>query len=266
MVNFTLKGNHMNIKIFLFILLIGLSACGGERKKNHIIANIPEASGICYNEFTRKLYVVSDRGSVYELTKKGKIVRKKHIGNYDLEGIACDLKNNRLIAIEEGNDNILIINPKTLNVEKKISVKRSYNGKKILVKDKEFGLEGITLDAEGNIYISNQSYRKYPQKDPSVIILIKDLNHKKTPILSLIDPGPKDIAGLFYKNGNIYMVSDSNNKLYKYNLKKQKIDFVVKLPKFAQEGIAFDDDGHIYFANDNGSVLKYKTKKFGLRN
>jgi uncharacterized protein YjiK len=264
--NFSPKGNYMNIKLFLFILLVGLTACEGEHKKSHIIANIPEASGICYDTATKRLYVVSDRGTLYELTKKGKIVRKRHLGNYDLEGIACDLKNNRLLAIEEGNDNILIINQKTLNVEKKISIRRSYNGKKLLVKDKRFGLEGITLDSAGNIYVSNQSYRKYPQKDPSVIILIKDLKHKKTPILSLIDPGPKDIAGLFYKDGNIYMVSDSNDKLYRYNLKKQKIDFIVKLPKFAQEGIAFDDDNHIYFANDNGNVLKYKTKKFGLSN
>ncbi len=254
----------MGLKLLLLLALISFSACGKDRKKDHIIAKIPEASGICYHPHFKTLFAVSDQGKLYELTTKGKILRKRDIGNYDLEGITCDLIHNRLLAVDEGRDNILIINPKTLRIQKKISVERSFQGHKILVKDKEYGLEGITIDPTGTVYISNQSYRKFPAKDPSVIALVKEISGKKTAILSLIDPGRRDISGLCYRNGYLYMVSDSNDRLYRYNFKTKKIDFSAKLPKFAQEGITFDEKGNIYFANDNGTILKYKAKKFGI--
>jgi len=253
--------------LFIASLLLLFSACGesGGLKK-HIIAKIPEASGICFHRQRKTLYAVSDRGSVYELSTEGKILHKRHIGKYDLEGITCDPGSGMLFAIAEGKDNILILDPKNLKLQKEVSVIRSFLDKKILLKDAKNGLEGITTDGKGLIYLSNQSAHTYPHKDPSVIVVIKtnDLRLNKAPIYTLIDPQKIDIAGLAYQNGYLYMVSDTKNRLYRYNLQKQKIDLEKKLPKFAQEGIAFDDFGYIYFANDKGSILKYKAKKFGI--
>lgn len=253
----------MGIKYTLILALLFFTACGQSRE-NHIIAKIPEASGICFHKNSKTLYAVSDRGTVYELNTKGKILRKKHIGDYDLEGIACDPRNGTILAIAEGKDNILVLNPKTLNIQKEISIQRSFKNKKLLVKDKENGIEGITVDNRGIIYVSNQSTRKYPKEDPSVLVLVKDLRDKETAILSFIDHGKKDIAGLAWQNGYLYMVSDQKDKLYRYSLDKKKVDLSVKLPKFAQEGVTFDEDGNIYFANDKGNILKYKAKKFNL--
>ncbi len=250
------KGNNVNIKNFLIFLMLVLTACEGG-KRDHVIAKIPEASGICYDKSSKTLFAVSDRGTVYELSLDGKKIRKKHIGNFDTEGIACDNKNNRLLVISEGVDNIMILNKKNLTIEKKINIKRSFNGQKILQKDKEYGIEGVTIDNKGYIYICNQSHHKYPHPDPSVIIIIKDLNKTKTKILSIIDPRKKDIAGLDFYDGYLYMVSDTNDRLYRYNFKEKRIDAKAKLPKFAQEGVAFDDYDNIYFADDNGRILKY---------
>jgi len=252
---------------FLSILLLVLAACGkSDNLKKHIIASIPEASGICFHPESKTLFAVSDRGIVYQLSTEGKILQKHHIGDYDLEGITYDVKNHLLLAIAEGKDNILLINPKDLKLQKEVSVKRSFLDQKILLKDKKNGLEGITTDDKGTIFISNQSAHKYPHKDPSVIVVLNnnDLRLHKIPIRALIDPQKIDIAGLAYKENNLYMVSDTKNRLYRYNLKKKKIDLEKKLPKFAQEGIAFDRSGYIYFANDKGSILKYKAKKFGI--
>jgi len=58
-------------------------------------------------------------------------------------------------------------------------------------------------------------------------------------------------------NGYLYMVSDTENKLIQYDIQRDKIVSVKKLPDFAQEGVTFDDQGYIYFADDNGRVLKY---------
>ena len=254
----------MGMKILLLLALLIFTACGKDHKKDHIIAKIPEASGICYNAKTDTLFAVSDRGRIYELSLQGKKLRHKDIGKYDLEGIACDTSGNMLLGIDEGADNLLLIDPKTLNIKKIVSVKRSFHKARILQKDKEYGLEGVTIDPSGTIYLSNQSHYLFPHTDPSVIVTVRDLQHPKTPILSLIDPRIRDIAGLSYKNGALYFVSDTDDRLYRYDLKKGKIDLSAKLPKFAQEGITFDNKGNIYFADDNGHIFRYKEKRFGI--
>ncbi len=46
-----------------------------------IIAKIPEASGISYSKSSNTLFVVNDEGTIYELSTKGKILRKKSLEN-----------------------------------------------------------------------------------------------------------------------------------------------------------------------------------------
>ncbi len=69
--------------------------------KEKEIANIPEASGICYSKTSDTLFVVNDEGRVYEITTKGKILREKRIGKYDLEAIDIDEKNSLLLLANE---------------------------------------------------------------------------------------------------------------------------------------------------------------------
>ncbi len=250
----------MVIRTISLVSLLSITACSSS---DHVIAKVPEASGICYSQQSNTLFVANDEGRVYELSTDGKILRKKRIGKYDLEGVACDDKNNRLLFAVEGDDSILIVNPKNLTPKKEIKIRRKYDKKLILKKDKKQGLEGITI-ANDIIYISNQSKNKYPKSDPSVVLTVKDLNRKKTPILGLIDHGHKDVAGLAYHQGYLYMVSDKEDLLIKYDLKSHSVILTKKLPVFAQEGITFDNSNNIYFADDEGQILKYQTKELDL--
>ncbi len=236
-----------------------LTACSA--KDNHVIANVPEASGICYSKYSDTLFVANDEGKVYELSTNGEILRKKRLGDYDLEGVACDEKKAQLYFAVEGSDNILVVKQKTLKVIKKININREYKGRTLLVKDKKWGLEGIAMD-DKYFYLSNQSERKYPRKDPSVIVKIDRKVKKKADIKSMIDHKQLDIAGLAMHQEYLYMVSDTDNKLIKYDIKRDKVVFVKVLPDFAQEGVTFDDQGYIYFADDNGRVLKYPETDF----
>lgn len=258
----------MELKTVLLPLLF-LAACANPLSPpKHRITKMPEASGICYDSLQNTLFAVSDRGILYELATDGKILRQNHLGDYDLEGITCDPKLHMLYAAVEGKDNILLIDSQTLHIKKEVSIKRTFRGEKLLLKDKEYGLEGITLSEDGKLlFLSNQSHHKYPHSDPSVIIMVKtkDLQKNKVAIKAFIDPRKKDIAGLAYRNGFLYMVSDTNNRLYRYNFSKKKIDRKIKLPKFAQEGITFDNRGNLYLTDDNGAVLKYRSADFGIR-
>ncbi len=246
----------MKFQTLFFILFF--TSCS---HSDNILVHIPEASGICYAKNTNSLFVANDEGSVFEINTEGKILRKKRLGNYDLEGVACDTEKGKLYFALEGDDNVLIVKQKTLTVQKEIKIKREFKKVKVLKKDKKNGLEGIAITPNG-IYLSNQSTKKWPKSDPSVLIKIDTLKKKKTAIKDIVDHGYKDIAGLSFHNGYLYMVSDRENLLIKYDLKNRKTVSTKKLQDFAQEGITFDDHGYIYFADDNGRILKYKSKGF----
>ena len=69
-----------------------------------------------------------------------------------------------------------------------------------------------------------------------------------------------------YHNEKLYIISDKNDKLYIYNLKKKKMKKKsYNLPKFAQEGIAFDNNGSLLLADDDGAVFKYTKKELKLK-
>jgi len=225
------------------------------RDKN-VIAKIPEASGICYSTIRNSLFIANDEGKVYEISKKGKILRDKKIGNYDLEGVACDNDRGLLLFAVEGEDSILVVSQKKLKIKKKISIKREFKNIKVLKKDKKHGLEAITI-VDGNIFLSNQSFNSYPKNDSSVIFQINNIKNKKAKIIKIINHGYFDISALTYHDDKLYMISDNKNLLIIYNLKNNKTISKIKLPKFAQEGICFDNSNMLYIADDNGRILKF---------
>ena len=226
--------------------------------KEKVIAKIPEASGISYSKKSNTLFVVNDEGSIYEITRKGKILRNEKIGKYDFEGIVVDDEKNLLLVAVEGDDNILVLSKDDMSEKKEISIKRKFDGVKVLKKGGD-GIEGLAL-YKNEIYASNQSTNKYPKADSSVIVIIDyDLSKTKQKIKRIINHGFKDIAGLTFYKDILFMVSDKESLLIQYDMKKHKVIKKEKLnKKFAQEGIAFDKKGHLYIADDKGQIIKIK--------
>jgi len=246
------------MKFYTLILMLLFTSCS---HSDNTLVHIPEASGICYAKNTNTLFVANDEGKVFEISTDGKILRKKRLGRYDLEGVACDSKKGKLYFAVEKSDNILVVNQKNLKVQKEIDIKREYKKIAVLRKDKKNGIEGIAITPDG-IYISNQSTKRYPKPDSSVLVRIDSLKKKKVAIKDIVDHGYIDIAGLCFHDGYMYMVSDTDDLLIKYDLKNRKTVAEKKLPSFAQEGVAFDDSSNIYIADDDGRIMKYKFKGF----
>jgi len=213
------------------------------------IANIPEASGICFLKESKELIVVNDEGWIYRLKTNGKIVEKKHLGDYDFEGVTT-YKGKLLLAVEDKNA-IFVVDKKSFKIIKKVKIKKH----KDIKKSKKQGIEAITV-LDGEIYLSHQA---------SAIFKISGIDKKKAKITKVYKHNFKDIAGFSVKDGFLYMTSDKKNLLIKYDIKNAKILQKIKLPKSAQEGICFDDKDNVYIADDNGQILKYKTKKLGLK-
>jgi len=252
------------MKLFLTIIFIFLNISLANKlniSDKNILAKVPEASGICYSTISNSLFIANDEGTIYEISKSGKILRDKKIGDYDLEGVACDNDRGLLLFAVEGEDSILVVSQKRLKIKKKISIKRKFKGIKVLKKDKKHGLEAITI-VDGNIFLSNQSFNSYPKDDSSVVFQIDNIKRKKAKIIKIINHGHFDISGLTYHKKKLYMISDYKNLLIIYNLKNEKIVNIIGLPKFAQEGICFDDSNMLYIADDNGRILKFSTLTF----
>jgi nitrite reductase/ring-hydroxylating ferredoxin subunit len=236
--------------IFLPLLsfsILSFTACNAQT--NHKIASIPEASGISYCHNSNTLMVANDEGTFYEISPEGAILSKHKLGKYDLEGVVCE-EDKIIFAVEDGA--LLEVNRKTLKT------------KLLKIKGQDFkfskkaGIEGITK-IKDLYYVSIQAKT---EKDSKILVLKAGKNYAK--VLETIEHGIIDSAGMQYHNKKLYIVSDKKDKLYLYNLKKNKIKKRIKLPKFAQEGITFGVNKDIYFADDDGAVFKYTLKELGL--
>lgn len=235
-------------------LLIGLSliACGEPVGKK--IAKIPEASGLSYCQSTDTLIVANDEGSYYEITTKGKILKKVKLGKFDLEGVVCEEE--QMIFVRE--DKGLLLVDRKRGTKKKVIIDTFYDGKKLPLFDKKDGVEGIAK--VGNIlYLAKQSKKK----KKSFIAVVK-MTPYPSRVIDVIEHHIADTAGLTYHDGSLYMVSDKEDLLIKYDLDKKKSIQKIKLEKGAWEGIAFDNKGKVYLADDDGRVMKYKKKALGL--
>jgi len=236
----------LNTSILLFL---AISTYAQESYNKHKIADIKEASGIAYCKDSKTLIVANDEGSFYEITLEGKPVARHKLGDFDLEGVVCE-KEYLIFAVEKGA---------LLKVDR-TSLKTKYlklKGESFKI-SKKAGIEGITKVGK-YYYLAIQSDKK---KNAKLLIVKAGDNYAK--VIDTIEHKIVDSAGLHHEGKQLYIVSDTKNKLYIYNLKKNKIDKKIKLPKFNQEGITFDVEGNVYLADDQGAVLKYTQKELGL--
>lgn len=228
--------------ICLFALLFFISCTPNGSMKT--LVNIPEASWICYFEKNDSFFVASDEGSVYEISKKGKILQKNKLWKYDLEWIMCE--NNKLYVLEEESGNLLELKPKDLSLIKIIKNNLSKKDRKKYF-DADSGAEWLTSDGK-NIYISTQHKKnnllEFTLKDDELIL-------KK-----VFDIEMDDLSGLTFHKKDLYILSDKHDVIWIYDIKTEKVIKKIPLPKGNWEGIVFDNKGDIYLADDAGRVVK----------
>ncbi len=241
------------LKYYLwFPLVLLVSACTGPEGK--VIAKIPEASGISYCSSDDTLVVANDEGTYYKISRKGEILQKTMLGDYDLEGVVCE-ESQMIFALEDKG--MLVVDTQT-GEKKEIPLDTTYKGKKLSLFGKRSGVEGIAK-VGNSIYLAKQSKKK----KRSFIAVVRLMPYPSR-IVDVIEHRIADTAGLTYHDGYLYMVSDKEDLLIKYDPEKKRIVQKVKLEKGAWEGIAFDAKGFVYLADDEGRIVKHKKKRLGL--
>jgi uncharacterized protein YjiK len=227
----------------------------------------PEPSGICFHPLRETLFVVSDEGEITEIETDGTPVSRTTIPG-DLEGVAVDPETGLLYVIIEGDDVILEFDPDKSELLRSFPLNRTYQGNPNYIEKKadryDNGIESIEFVKDekhpegGTFYIGNQWD---PPCVMEVLIPLKTSREKtaEAHILRVLPLDINDPAALFYdtKTGLLNVVNDADNILVEITLDGRIVREYAFLGD-EQEGIARDDEGYLYIAQDRGGILKVK--------
>ncbi|WP_298365599.1 SdiA-regulated domain-containing protein [uncultured Lutibacter sp.] len=192
--------------LFIIVFISSLCACKLVSQKSisvltEIKLNIQEPSGITF--FNNHLYITSDyNGLVYKTTLEGKVVEKIATDFTDLEGVA--IKNERVYVVNE-NKRTLIKLKSTGETDKKYKIKGSQ-------KKHNSGLEGLCFsEKEDCFFIVNES-------SPTEVLKVtkkgKELDSFKVDFANDLSGICFD-----NKTGNLWLVSDESQKIYEISNK-----------------------------------------------
>ncbi len=230
------------------------------------VEGFPEPSGICFHPLRKTLFVVSDEGMIAELETDGTPVFYQAVKG-DLEGVAVNPKIGLLHAVKEGEDVILEFDPDKKEVTREFPLNRSYQGNpQFLAKSEGYdnGIESIAFVEDqshpegGTFYVGNQW-------DPPCVLEIyvplrtSQEKSAEARILRVLPLAIYDPSAMFFdpQTGLLNVGSDADNILVEITLEGK----IVREYAFigdSQEGIARDEEGYLYIAQDSGRLLKVK--------
>lgn len=228
---------------------------------------IREPSGICYHPLRKTLFVVSDEGEIAEITTDGDPVFNQKIPG-DLEGVTVDPQTGFLYIIHEGADVILEFDPNKKEVTRKFPINREFKGNPEFIEKQtdsfDNGIEDIAFVPSinhpegGTFYVSNQI-------DPpcilELLVPLKTTQFKsaEAKIIRVLPFKMDDPAAMYYdpKTRLLNVVSDFDNILVELTLNGKLVNQYAFLGD-NQEGLARDEKGFLYIAQDSGGILKVK--------
>ncbi len=233
-----------------------------------------EPSGICFHAQRKTLFVVGDEGDVYEIMTDGTPIQQKHLRDADFEGITHDPSTGLLYIAVEGEETILEVEPETLDIRREFAIERRFEGR-LLLKIGGGGIEAITYAPDpthpegGTFYVANQGFSLEHEEDISAVFEIEvPLKSQREHNLSgrirrYFRIGAIDLAGLHYdhKTGKLLIISDETDRLFELDASAGTLLRAFTLHGRDQEGIAVDEHGFLYIAQDSGGILKIRWKR-----
>ena len=175
-----------------------------------------------------------------------------------------------LYIVNEGRERIFEVDPDKLKILRTFTVPRKFNGKTILKAGGQ-GIESITFVPDekhperGTFFITNQGFKNSAPEDASCLIRLelplvtKPGVDSDAKILKCYPMKIFDLSGMHYdrKKKRLLIISDGMNIIFAVSL-DGKVLSKAKLPGRNQEGLAVDDKGFVYIAQDSGGIIKFR--------
>ena len=254
-------------------LLVGTLIAIGGKPVDIDRVGVEEPSGIVFHAPRGTLFVVGDQGKIYEMKTDGTGIKQRDLaegGWRDLEGVTFNPATGLLYVVVEGEDRILEVDPDKLVILREYEIPRTFKGKTILRAGGQ-GTEGIAFvpDAThpegGTFFVTNQGFKDSPPEDASALLRVelplktKPRGNADAKILDYVRMDVFDLSGLHYdaKRKRLFVISDGGNAIMRIT-PKGKVLKTERLPGLNQEGIAVDDKGFVYIAQDSGGILRFK--------
>lgn len=201
---------------------------------------IPEPSDVALSFEGNSLFVVSDKGMLFETDLDGKIIRKAN--NYfglDCEGVYAD--KNFVYVAEEFSRRIAVFSVSDFSLIKMITI--PYHGAR------NKGYEAITYNP------TTKKFLLFIEKDPAKIFEL-DENFNKVNEID-ISKLAIDISGASYHNGFLWLLSDEDQKIMKLDPSNYRVLAAWKIPILNPEGITFTKDGKLIIMSDGMKQMFY---------
>lgn len=231
--------------------------------------NLVEPSGLCFHPLRKTLFVVGDEGDIAEMETDGTPVFSLKIEG-DLEGITANPESGLLYVVKEGEDIILEFDPERREVTREFPVNREYQGNPYYLQKREGydnGIESIAFvpdknHAEGGTFYAGNQYD--PPCIMELLVPLKSSRAKtaEAKIIRVLPFKMDDPSAMSYdpETKLLTVVSDADNILVEITLKGKLINQYAFLGD-SQEGVAWDEDGYFYIAQDIGGILKVKDRR-----
>ena len=198
---------------------------------------VPEPSGLVYYKKHKTLLTVSDQNStVYEISLEGKIINSFQLSSIDMEGI----------ALTRNEDTLIIASEHSQSIDTYL-----FNGDKIssltipVATESKHSLEGVTIDKGNNLFVINEKkpcmllkfssgkeiFRKkitwaedlsdiFFDTESNCLWVLSDESAKvmklslKGELIAEYSIPFNNGEGITIYNGRIYIINDTNGKLY----------------------------------------------------
>jgi uncharacterized protein YjiK len=230
----------------------------------HRFANlgVAEPSGVAFHPQTGHLFVIGDDGKLAELERSGKVVRSLALpGN--LEDVAVHTPTGDLVVLSENNSELILYDPIGHKERKRWRLdKTALLGRASAEANQGFEGLGFRPDAAqpggGVFYLTHQ------RKPSQVVAIAFDPSRPAGTLGADIVKGRwemtgyEDLTAITWAAGldRLLVVSDAKDVLIVMRT-DGTVERDVPLPGKQQEGIAVDDEGNLWVADDKDkSMLK----------
>lgn len=230
----------------LFILLASWTVCRAQvKKKMHyqskVVIKVPEPSDICLSPDKNTMFIVSDKGMVFQTDLKGKVIKASSVLGTDFEGVYADSA--FVYVADETARLVYKLDQQTL--EKVGVYEVPYSGAR------NSGVESLTYNE------ARKRFVMITEKNPILIFELdgdfKKVNREKF-------TASRDISAATYHDGFLWLLGDEDRTVFKLDANNYQVleSILINVPN--PEGIAFDKEGKMIICGDDTTTLYYFNK------
>lgn len=230
---------------------------------------VSEASGVAWDARTGQLLVVGDDGRLAELDRQGRGLTLRYLGG-NLEDLALHPPSGCLVLLSEKRAELVVLAPGSDEIARRVSLDTA-----ALLgqppRDRNHGFEGLAFrpgarePGGGTFFLTHQ-------REPAMLIELAFDPHGSALTLgaesvlgrwSLAPHRDLTAAAWLPELQRLVLLSDAEDRLLVLD-DEQHVVAEVSVPGRQQEGLAFDDEGGLWVADDRLGLMRFARARQAL--